>query len=510
MITQYRLLALLVAALFAGSLACTPSKNVKADDPVAAAAEGEEAPVEEEEDLTLRKPVEEKIIRYVEGVTEEAQDLFREGVAAALKDPPDYQLAKEKFQAAIEADKGFLEAYTNLGKVYERLRKPEMALSVYRTALDENPEDLDARAYVGKIYLVNARHARDVGDEVEFNRLVTEARAIFDAVVARDEDNVAVNNALALYHLIQGDPEKAEDYVVRVLAVDPTNTEGLNTRGLINLERGNLRIAKWIFAQKVMQLDPNSPEAHTNLGVTYAKMGELPPAVVHYTKAIELDQDNIPARVNLAAIQLNWLDYESASKQYTEVLQRQPDNVSALIGLGSSELGNGNYEEAITAWRKAFSIDKRRTDMRLRIAKILEEKMNKVDDAIAEYQAYVNEEGVGPDHQVAKRIIVLRQLQQMEASGGDPFAEGGEGGEAPGDGDTPTDGAAPADGDAPAGDDAPSGDEAPADAPAEEGEAPQPTPDTEKSPEGAPAAPAEEAPAPSGAVTEAGAASPEG
>jgi tetratricopeptide (TPR) repeat protein len=410
-----RLLFFLAAALllsaFAAGCGGAP-KAKKAAATTAGAETGETA--EEEEDLTQRKPVEEKIIKYVEGVEEGAQDLFREGIAAALKVPPDYDLAQRKFSEAIEADASFLEAYTNLGKIHERMRRTEQALAVYRRALKANPENLDAQAYVGKIYLVNARAAKQIGNDVEYKRLLKEAKDTFDTVVARDADNVAVNNALALYWLIEEDLDKAEEQVVRVLAVNPANTEGLNTRGLLNLMRGDLKITRWIFAEKVMSLDPNSPEAYTNLGVTHARLGNLPAAVASFTKAIELDPENLPARTNLAAIQLNWLDYEGAGKQYAFVIGRQPDNVEALIGLGSTKMGQRKFKDAVAAYDKVRKIDSRRNDMLLRVAKIYEENLSDTDNAIKIYEEYVKAEGLPPDHQIAKRVVVLKQVREME------------------------------------------------------------------------------------------------
>ena len=99
--------------------------------------------------------------RYAEfvGIEHAAQDLFRQGIVAVVAVPPRYKLAQEKFQAAVDSDPKFMEAYFNLGMTLERQGKSEEALDVYKDALDASPDDVSAQAYIAKIYLGKARRA---------------------------------------------------------------------------------------------------------------------------------------------------------------------------------------------------------------------------------------------------------------------------------------------------------------------------------------------------------------
>ncbi len=83
--------------------------------------EGEEAVEEELQELTVRKVIIPKVAKYVDGVANEAQDSFKEGVIAVYQTPPDFDTALQQFSLAIDQDKEFLEAYFNLGMTYERL-----------------------------------------------------------------------------------------------------------------------------------------------------------------------------------------------------------------------------------------------------------------------------------------------------------------------------------------------------------------------------------------------------
>tara|TARA_B100000029_G_scaffold465884_1_gene500866 strand:- start:4122 stop:5612 length:1491 start_codon:yes stop_codon:yes gene_type:complete len=371
------------------------------------------------EDLTRRAPIKERVIKYVEGVPKKAQDLFRQGMKAALTAPPNYKVSLKKFRQAIDKDQAFLEAYTNLGKVYEKMRDLDRAREVYQEALDKNGDKLETlqyRAFIGKLSLIHARRELERGNKTEADRLMQEGKDVLDNVLSRDVDNIAANNATALYWLERSDPNKAEEYVIRVLEREPQNTEALNTRGLINLERGKLKIAKWIFEQKVLSLDPNSPEAHTNLGVVYVRLGSLPAAVRSFKTALDLDPDNLPAHLNLASVQLNWLDYAGAAERYELVLTRQKDNIEAWIGLGSSQWGMMKFEDAIKSYNTALKFDSRRTPILLKIAKIYETHLDKIDDAILTLNKYLDITGEGTDSTVGKQVKILIDMKKMNVN----------------------------------------------------------------------------------------------
>ncbi|MFH1530969.1 MAG: tetratricopeptide repeat protein [Pseudomonadota bacterium] len=336
---------------------------------------------------------------FVPGVDIEAQKSFRDGVIS-LFSMMDYESAVTSFEEAITKDKAFLEAYFNLGMVYERTRQPEKALEVYQRALDANPESGTAKGYIGKVYLGMAKEKYDVGQDIEADNLTKRAKELFDQVIVQDQDNSEANNALALYWLLRTEHEgdeanrleylnRAEDFIENVLAVKPTDVVALNTRGLIYMQRGEYTIAKWVFENKVLKLDNGSTEAHNNLGLAYYKLAETPKAVRHFRVAIQLNESNLSARLNLAAIYLNYLNYEKALEQYDYVLNARPDNVEAMIGKGSCHVGDADYDEGFTWWQKAVTADNTKLELVDRIAKIYATRLTDFDKAAEAYDQYI-------------------------------------------------------------------------------------------------------------------------
>ena len=458
------------------------------------------------EDLeTIVDVAEAEAPEYVPGIPHEAQDAFRQGVQIAHEVPPQYDEALKKFEEAIALHAEFVEAYFNIAMVHERMRRPDAALSTYQRALKANPENADARAYIGKIYLARAKGFMELGRTNDALDLMKKGKGIFDNVVAQDYENVPANNALALYWLLQSKPDQAEDFVKQVLTIEPDNVTALNTRGLIFLQKNELDFARWIFEQKVLKLDANSIEAHTNLGTVFVRINDLPKAVKHFRRAVQLDPNNTAARMNLGAIYIDFLNYPGAKEEFEKVLSIQPDNVEAMIGMASADLGLGDMAVAITGYEAALKLDARRHILLRRIGALIEVKEGSTEAglqrAITYYERYVAAAKLPPTDPLVRKIPVLKEVitsGMLRAPPVEEKPEGEEGEPKTPDAETAPDAEKKAD-EAPAAEPAEKkADEAPAAEPAPEkkaDEAPAAEPAPEKKEEAAPAEKEEAAPA---------------
>jgi tetratricopeptide (TPR) repeat protein len=420
---------------------------------------------------------------YVEGVKRDAQDEFRKGVQASLSVPPDYSAALASFEKAIEIDSSFLEPYFNIGTVFEKQGLADKALEAYQRAIKANPESADAKAFVGKIYLAKAKNLIETGKVAESEQLLGKAKATFDEVIAQDFENVPANNGLALYWLVKGQADRAEEHVKQVLITDPENVTALNSRGLVFLQAGQLNFAEWIFKQKVLSLDPNSVEAHTNVGTVYVRTNNLPLAVKHFTTAIKLDPANVAAHLNLGKIYLEFLNYEGAKERFDSVLKLEANNVEAIVGLGTCLLGMNKFDESIASYEKAIKLDGRRVNLYEEIAKLYQKKGTKDDykKAIEFYNRHVKEGNLPPTHPSAMTAKALQDAIDQGLL--DPQTEMKMPEEGAPEGGTPPEGDAPKapEGEAPKAPDAAPAEKAPEAAPAP---APAPEPAVEPAPAG--------------------------
>lgn len=378
-----------------------------------------------DDDFTRKNINEVKAPVYLEGIEPAAQDFFRDGVRAISLAKPDFKTAEAKFKAAAEKAPDFLEAFFNWGQTLERMGRGDEALGVYQKALDKNPGDPSASAYIAKIYLGKARGARFLGQNSEADSWLDKAKGLLDAIIAKDATNVAANNGLALYYLMRDDVDTAERFVKEVLYVEPSNVTGLNTRGLINLKRGKLLLAKWVFENKVLREDPTSTEAHTNLGYTYIKLQQRPLAMKHFQLALDNDPENMEVRQNIAAMLLEHLDYANALDHYEKILAAQPNNVEAKIGkcdatygLGGTATDKAKQWNAAIGCYDAFVKEKPdRADLYKRIAETYQSKLQNLEKAVEYFELYGKSAKLSAeDAEKNKKLITT--LKDIIAKGG--------------------------------------------------------------------------------------------
>jgi len=372
-----------------------------------------------EEELTIKKIIIPKDTKFVPGVNEEAQVRFRDGVIALYKVPAQYDEAIKAFQDAIRLDQAFVEAHYNLGITYERQGKTDKALEIYEAVSKDDPENLDAKGYIAKVYMAKAKKAFELGRDRAWRQDAEKAKKISTEILAKNAEHATANNAMALYYILQGKLETAEEYVTKVLTVEPANVTALTTRGLIFLSKGDLRLARWTFEQKVLTEDPNATEALNNLGIVYMRLDNVPGAVRSFKKAIEVDGDNLEARLNYAAIMLNYLNYDKAQAEYEYVLKAQPDNVGAVVGLGSCRYGKREFDEAIKLYEQAFKLDGRKIELLERVGFLHEAYLNQIPTALDYYRRYIGLAKLPPDSNLALKVKLLDQMwkeqqQQMK------------------------------------------------------------------------------------------------
>ena len=426
-----------VAALFAvGSVGLLATgcggaaKQTKSDKPsylapAASSDEDEGRSQLTDEDFQLRQIEEVKAPLYLMGIEHEAQDLFRQGIMAAVSEPPRYELAEQKFRSAIDKDSKFKEAYFNLGMTLERLGRSDEALEVYKDAVDTTPDDVSGRAYIAKIYLTRAQQAALKGNQADEQKWLTTVKQLLDELVAQDHKNVAVNNSLALYWLAKGDLDQAETFVKEVLFEEPRDVTGLNTRGLINLKRGNFLVAEWIFKNKVLSEDPNSTEALTNLGYTYIQLDKRPLAMRYFKKALEQDPGNMEVRMNIGSLLLEHLNYQQAYDHYSRVFAAQPLNVEAHEGLcdatyglgGSAADGKAQFQKGIDCYLDLLKKQPERHELYKRIADTYQQKLQDLDNAVRYLEIYMAKAELD-EAEKKKTAGVIKVLKDIISKGG--------------------------------------------------------------------------------------------
>ena len=88
----------------------------------------------------------------------------------------------------------------------------------------------------------------------------------------------------------------------------------------------------------VIELQPNLPSAHNNLGTALRSLGRLDEAITHYRSALELGSDSALTHSNLGNALLERGDYDAAETHLRRATELAPQHTTAYNGLGTAQM----------------------------------------------------------------------------------------------------------------------------------------------------------------------------
>ena len=115
-------------------------------------------------------------------------------------------------------------------------------------------------------------------------------------------------------------------------------------------------------AKQQVELQPDSPKAHFNLGLAYSKKGVVDPAEAAYRKALELDPDLLEAWVNLGGVLMARWDFKGSLEANREALLRKAsadESRTIAVGQGMTTMAADGIRKAakgVTSLEEVFCV----------------------------------------------------------------------------------------------------------------------------------------------------------
>ena len=167
----------------------------------------------------------------------------------------------------------------------------------------------------------------------------------------RPEDPAA--QAARLYD--QGKPREALHLASEALRREPSNARLWNVGAAAALALGLFADAQQFWTVALRQ-DPDSADAHSNLGTLYARNGELDAAERCFTRAIALDPRHAAALSNLGALRVEQERYAQALQPLEASLAVAGERADALNNLALALFNLDRFDEARAALRRAAAL----------------------------------------------------------------------------------------------------------------------------------------------------------
>ena len=315
-------------------------------------------------------------------------------------------------ERAIEADPEYPDAYVELGRYYGFMGEPALAKATFERWTRRHPEDADMLINAG----LTAFDAADYGVAMEFfDRALETARdgeqksgartfransldmlghypeaiADYERVITYAPEWWEAHANLGICHARNGHAEEAErafrrgleecpgspeirdELAAHLLAQNKNLEEALSlaeeavalgqdeirhlyTLGEVRLALGDEEGSAKAY-RSVLNLDPEDPNAHLEMGLYHERRGEVERAENHFVEALKQDPGNPRALYSYASLYYATDDLETAEDLLVRAVTVDAGYSPALSALASIRARRGDYATSLDYIEKAVA-----------------------------------------------------------------------------------------------------------------------------------------------------------
>ena len=287
--------------------------------------------------------------RWTRAHPEDADMLINAGLTAF--DAGDYAQALEFFEKALEiAQDGEQKsgARTFRANSLDMLGRYPEAIADYERVITYAPEWWEAHANLG---ICHARNGHSEEAERAFRRGLEECPG---SPEIRDE--------LAAHLLNENkDQKEALSLAEEAVALGQDEIRHLYTLGEARLALGDEEGSAEAY-RTVLNLDPEDPNAHLEIGLYHERRGEVEQAEEHFVEALKQDPGNPRSLYSYASLYYATDDLETAEEFLVRAVAADPGYSPALSALASIKARRGDFAASLDFIEKAVAAGEQDVD----------------------------------------------------------------------------------------------------------------------------------------------------
>jgi protein O-mannosyl-transferase len=252
-----------------------------------------------------------------------------------------YVDAETLWRTTLERNPACWMAYENLGGVYMKENRADLAVPQFQRALDLNPDDAEAMNELGVATMEQGR--------------TDPAVALFDRAleIAPNSAETHINLGVAL--LQKGLPEKAANQFQHAAQIEPRNAKARKDLATAYLQEGQWGDAVAQY-QRAAEIEPDNAETLYGLGSALTRAGRLDEATAQFRRVLAIDDDHSGAHFNLALGLLREGKVDEATAHLKRALEINPAFAEAHDILGNALLQEGRVDEAASHIQAALAL----------------------------------------------------------------------------------------------------------------------------------------------------------
>jgi len=275
--------------------------------------------------------------------------------------------AIEQFKLALKADPGASLPMEELSDLYMQSGRLRDAVSEAEDMLRQNPDNLDARRLLGRIYTRLIGEAQQGRINEEMLRRATEQYRKITEKDPRDTDAWLMLGRLSK---IGQNSLEAEKAYKRALELDPKNEYALSGLATVYSDIGDTKAALEVW-RRLSEVDPN-PRTLRALAGAYEQMRDYLAAVEAMRRAAQMAPKDPDIQRELAEYLLMAEKLDEALKVYQELAAADPKDAHLELRVSQIYRQKRDLRKARAAQDRARSLDPSSLDIRFNEVNLLE------------------------------------------------------------------------------------------------------------------------------------------
>ena len=288
-----------------------------------------------------------KAILPLEPLLSDHYEFYLTKASALLQLGKSEDLFIESFQKALELSADVdpeerEDIFMSIGEMLEGGHFYKPALSIYKVAAREFPENIDFLFKIGVCY----ENLDRFDDSI----------AAYNRAIDLDPFSESAWYNLGIVYNSIGDYDKAIEAYNFATAIDPTFYDAVFNKGNTCCNAGYYEDGLKCY-QEYLKVYPNSVSAQCYLGECLYHLDRLDEAERCFNSIVGMFSDNADAWFGKAMIFSTRREFDLAIDALEKVLHADPEHDSAWHQLGRILAQNNNFEGAIEAYRKSLELN---------------------------------------------------------------------------------------------------------------------------------------------------------
>lgn len=327
--------------------------------------------------------------------------------------------AIDYYKEALKLDPGAGFLNGELSELYLRSGRVAEAVTEAERRLKDNPNDLDARRILGRIYtrLIGDPNApggnrRSDGVNEEMLRKAIEQHELIVKADPGDTDSQLLLGRL--YRLDRRNVD-AETVFKKVLESEPNSEVALRELALVYSSLGDTNKAIEMYT-RVNSRNP-TPRTLLELASAYEQVRDFANAAKVYKKVVDLNPEDVDVLKRYAQALLFADKLDEAKKVFESITAQKPDDVESFLRLSQIYRQQGNFEAARSANDKAKALAPDNLEILYNDVNLLDAE-GRADEAIDRLKSMIQEAEKAryTDAELNTRTVLLERLGLLQRS----------------------------------------------------------------------------------------------